>query len=220
MSWTTAVADVRTFLSDGPLDKLRYRKEVFGNIDGTNTTFKTFEVRRLTAFNTTLTAPLGVYVNNVLQGAAVSDDLESGEFTLSVAPAPGVFLRATYYVQWFDDAEIQQFLTTAAEWITGADDWTQIANALYPAAKHWAAAMSYQKLVSRYSANAAEAYQLYDAPDQKRFDPIKVWGQESERLYKLAFELRDDVYKDRQGQAKAPLWGVARGRVKDVPPNS
>lgn len=219
MSWTTAVVDVRTFLSDGPQDKLRYRKEAFGNIDGTNATFKTFEVRRLTNFATTLTAPLGVYVNQVLQAAATADDLESGEFTLASAPAPGAVLRATYYTQWFDDSEVQQFLTTACEWIGNGDDYTQIANNLFPAAKHYAAAMAYQKLVSRYSANVAEMYQLYDAPDQKRFDPIKAWGDQAERLYKLAFELRDDVYKDRQGQAKAPLWGVARGRVKDVPPN-
>lgn len=219
MSWTTAVSDVRILLSDSSTDKLRYRKEVFGTVDGSNATFKTFEVRRLTNFATTLTAPLGVYVNGVLQSAATSDDVESGEFTLSTAPAAGTSIRATYYTQWFDDPEIQQFLTTASEWISGADDWTQLDPSLWPAAKTYAAAASYQKLVSRYSANASEMYQLYDAPDEKRFDPIKVWGDESEKLYKLAFELRDDVYKNRKGQALAPVWGTVRGRTKDVPPN-
>ena len=217
MSWTTAVSDVRVLISDGPTDKLRYRKEVFGNLDSSNTVFKTFEIRRITTL-VGAAAPVGVYKNGVLQTVS-SEDLESGEFTLASPPAAGDILRATYYVQWFNDSEVQQFLTSASEWISGADDWTMLANALWPAAKTYAAATAFQKLVSRFSQNLAEQYQLYDAPDQKRFDPTVAWGKESERLFKLAFELRDDVYKDRQGRAKAPIAKSIRGRTRDVPPN-
>lgn len=217
MSWTTAVSDVRILISDGSTDKLRYRKQVFGSIDGSNRVFKTFETRRITALVGAV-APVGVYDNGAIQ-TVDSEDLESGEFTLHSAPAAGDEIRATYYVQWFNDSEIQQFLTSASEWISGADDWTQLANGLWPAAKTYAAATAFQKLVSRFSQNLAEQYQLYDAPDGKRFDPTVAWGKESERLFKLAFELRDDVYKDRQGRAKAPIARSIRGRVRDVPPN-
>ncbi len=217
MSWSTAVADVRILLSDGAADKLRYRKEVFGNIDGSNRVFKTFEARRITAL-VGAAAPVGVYGDGTLL-PVTSEDLESGEFTITTAPVAGVMLRATYYIQWFNDSEIQQFLTTASEWIGGSDDWTQIGNALWPAAKHYAAATAYQKLAIKFASNLAEQFQLYDAPDQKRFDPIKAYTAMAASMFKLANTLRDDTYKNRQGRGLAPVWGTVRGRTKDVPPN-
>lgn len=216
--WQTAVADVRTLLSDGPTDKLRYRKGLLGQADGTNRVFKTFEARRISTF-VGATAPIGVYDNNAAV-VVVSEDLESGEFTLENAPLEGDTLNATYYCQWFDDSEIIQFLTTASEWIGLGDDYTSIPNNLEPAAKHYSAAEAYAKLSMKFAANLAETYQLSDAPDQKRFDPVKAYASMSETFFKLAFELRDDVYKDRQGQAKAPIGRTLRGRVRDVPPNS
>jgi hypothetical protein len=217
-AWQTAVSDVRILLSDGPTDKLRYRKKLLGEANGTNLVFKTFEARRVSAFVGAV-APIGVYDNNTLQ-TVVSEDLESGEFTLSLPPQEGDSINATYYVQWFDDSEIEQFLTTASEWIGMGDDWTSIPNNLWPAAKHYAAASAYQKLAIKFASNLAETFQLFDAPDQKRFDPIKAYQGMAESMFKLAFELRDDVYKDRQGQAKAPIARTMRGRFKDVPPNS
>ncbi len=218
MSWSTAVADVRILLSDGATDKLRYRKEVFGNIDGANKVFKTFENRRITTL-VGAAAPVGVYVDGTLQ-TVDSEDLESGEFTVHTAPAAGSTLRASYYVQWFNDTEIQQFLNSASEWISGADDWTILGNGLWPAAKHYAAATAYQKLSIKFASNLSEQFQLYDAPDQKRFDPIKTYNAMAESMFKLANSLRDDVYKNRKGQALAPIWGTVRGRTRDVPPNS
>lgn len=214
----TAVLDVRKILSDGPTDKLRYRKAIVPEIlDGSNKVFKTFEMRRITALMTA-TAPLGVYVN----GTAVtvdSEDLPSGEFTVHTAPTEGQHIRATYYVQWFNDDELIQFLTSASEWIGTADDYTQIPQNLRPAAKEYAAAIAYQKLVARFAENLAETYQLYDAPDQKRFDPVSAYMKISEAKMKLAFQLRDDVYKNRQGRALAPISATISGRVRDVPPN-
>lgn len=218
MSWTTALTDVRTLLSDGATDKVRYRKAVLGQVDGVSTVFKTFETRRISALAGANGLPLGVFVNNALV-TVTSEDLESGEFYLTTAPLSGAAIRATYYVQWFDDSEVTQFLTTASEWISSADDWTVLDPGLWPAAKQYAAASGYQKLSIRFAANLAEQYQLHDAPDQKRFDPIKTYADMADRLFKLAFELRDDVYKNRKGQALAPVYGTVRGRTKDVPPN-
>lgn len=221
MSWSSAITDVRTLISDGATDKLRYRKEIFGNIDGSNVTFKTFEMRRITNFTTAAGTTLGVFdVTTATKLTVTSDDVESGELVVSSAPPAGDSIRATYYVQWFNDAEIIQFLATASEWIQGTDDYTTIANNLQPAAKHFAAGSAYQKLSLRFAQNLAEQFQLYDAPDQKRFDPISVYDKLAKGMFKLAFELRDDTYKNRQGQALAPLFGTVKGRMKDVPPNS
>ena len=217
MSWDTAVVDVRTILSDGPTDKLCWRKQVIGQLDGQNTFFKTFEFRRISALVGASGSPIGVFLNNVL--ATVSaEDLPSGQFTMASAPNNGDVLVASYYTQWFVDAEIIQFLTSASEWIGTVDAYNSIPENLRPAAKEYAAAQAYQKLVARFASNLAETYQLFDAPDQKRFDPIKAYMSVAESKMKLAFELRDDVYKDRQGQALAPLFGSSRGRVRDVPP--
>lgn len=218
MSWTTAVADVRTLLSDGATDKFRWRKKILGQADGTNKVFKTFEMRRISTLVSASGAPLGVFVNDVL-ATVDSEDLESGEFTIHTAPVDGDSIRASYYVQWFDDSEIQQFLVTATEWITGVDDYTQIPQGLWPAAKTYSGAQAYQKLVLRFAQNIAETYQLFDAPDQKRFDPIKTYSEIADKMFKLAFELRDDVYKNRKGQALAPIARTIRGRVRDVAPN-
>lgn len=212
-----AILDVRKVLSDGPTDKLRYRKQVISQPDGTNVVFKTFEMRRITLL-ATATSPFGVFVNN---SAVVvdSEDIASGEFVLHAAPAQGSTISATYYVQWFNDDEITQFLTSSGQWIGVGDDYTHIPENLRPAAKEYSAAIAYQKLVAKFAENLAETYQLYDAPDQKRFDPISAYMKISESKMKLAFQLRDDVYKNRQGRALAPISSVISGNVRDVPPN-
>lgn len=83
MSWSTALADLRTQLSDGATDKLRYRKPLIGKVDGNNTLFKTLEFRRLTDF----TGPddrFGVYLNGqqAASGAVSVDFQDTGEFEL------------------------------------------------------------------------------------------------------------------------------------------
>ncbi len=213
----TAISDCRKLLSDGPTDKLRYRKKVIGQADGSNKVFKTFEMRRVTALVGAV-APAGVYVNNTL-ATVDSEDLATGEFTIHTAPVDGDQINATYNLQWFNDDEIIQFLTSASQWITSADDYTAITNDLRPAAKAYVAAEAYGKLSLRFAENIAETYQLYDVPDGKRFDPVTQYAKMAADKLKMAFELRDDVYKDRKGQAKAPRFVTISGRVRDVPPN-
>ncbi len=212
----TSILDCRKVLSDGPTDKLRYRKKILGQSDGSNKTYKTFEYRRISALVGAV-APLGVYVNNVL-ATVDSEDLASGEFTVHTAPNDGDGVHATYYVQWFNDDEITQFLVSAAEWIASTDDSTIITSDLRPAAKAYVCYQAYQKLALRFSENLAETYQLFDAPDGKRFDPISAYNKMADSALKNAFELRDDVYKDRKGQAKAPRFATISGRTKDVAP--
>lgn len=218
MSWDTAVADVRTILSDGAIDKLRWSKKIMGPQNGSNLIFKTFEDRRLSTFVGATGAPTGVFKNDVI-AVVTAEDLTTGQFTLQTAPANGDTIRATYYLQWFTDDEVQQFLKTATEWIQSSDDYTQLPQALWPAAKYYASACAYQKLVLKFSTNLAETYQLFDAPEKGRFDPVATYAKIAKDLFKQATDLRDDVYGGRKGQAKAPIGRAIRGRVKDVPPN-
>lgn len=217
MSWDTAVSDVRKIMSDGPTDKLAYRKKVIGDPDGTNVLFKTFEVRRVTDF-TSVQAPSGVFINNE-PVSVIADDIEMGEFKLSSAPTATDKIRASYYYQWFTDEELEEFLTDAAQWI-GYNDFDSIPDGMRPAAKEYAAHKAYQKLISKMSVNMAETYQLFDAPDKGRFDPIQAYAKVSQQKYDLALKLRNDVYDGRKGQAAAPRSGTITGRVKNVAPNS
>lgn len=220
MSWdqATAILDCRRVMSDGPTDKLRYRKQIIGQQDSSNKTFKTFEYRRISTLAGASGSPVGIFVNNLLVSVS-SEDLTSGEFNLALAPSDGESVKGTYYIQWFNDDEMIQFLVSAAQWIGVGDDYTSIGSDLRPAAKEYVAAIAYQKLVARFSENLAETYQLYDAPDEKRFNPVTAYMKISEAKMDLAFKLRDDVYENRKGQAKAPRSGTISGRVRDVPPN-
>lgn len=218
MAWSTAVTDVRKILSDGATDKLCYRKKVIGEINGTNVTFKTFEIRRISSL-VTPTGPTGAFTDSGVAVPVTSEDMESGEFVVTTAPADGTSLVASYYYQWFNDDELTEFLTDASEWIGNGADFTTLGEDLRPSAKEYAAHKAYQKLISRMSVNLAETYQLYDAPDQKRFDPVAAYMKISQGKYDLALKLRNDVYTGRKGQAGAPRSGTVIGRVPNVAPN-
>jgi len=219
MAWTTALSDSRMKLNDGPVDKIRAFKRVLGQIDGTNTRFKTFEFRRVTDF-TTATGSLGVYVDQVLQssGYIATDDPTSGYFTTVTAPSASSVVEATYYVQYFLDAEIQTFLRYASNWLGLGDDYTQIPGGLQAAAVSYVAAEGYQKLASRFSEHMSETFRLEDMPDVARQALIAEWKQASEHSRDTAHKLRDEFYT-RQGQSLAPLFAVNRGYVPNVVPN-
>lgn len=216
MSWITALSDVRMLMSDGPTDKLRYRKRVMGFQSGTNLLFKTFEFRRVTDL-TTAVAPLGVYVDEA-PVSVTADDLAIGEFSLAVAPTDGQSLRATYYIQWFNDPELTQFLTSACEALGFGTDFTTIAEDFRPAAKYYAAGNGYQKLAMFYSMNASEVYQLEDSPVDKQFTPADRFQKLSTQMFDYAIQLRNDVYT-RKGQALAPRHQTISGTVQNVAPN-
>lgn len=214
MSWTTAVDDLRRLLSDGAKDRLRHRKRVFGTINGTNLVFKTLEFRRVTDF-TTATAPEGVYVDG-LTVAVASDDLASGEFTLATAPLDGSVVEATYYMQWFTDAELLGFLTDAAYWLL-IDQPTNIPAGLRPAALHYGAQEAYQKMALRWAENLSETYRLEDAPGENAFEIVDKYRQAAMDMHKKSVDLRDGYYT-RSGKNLSPNFASIAGRVVDPVP--
>lgn len=222
MAWTTAVSDLRIVLNDGPTDKLYHRKKVFGDIDGNNTAFKTFEFRRVTDF-TEADAPLGVYIDGVRQdpGQIADDDLISGEFNLVSAPTQNStdasVVECTYYVQWFLDSELASFLTFANDWLGVNADYSEITLGLRPAAKKYAEYEAYRKLSLKYAQKLSETYRLEDGEDDKRMEIVKAYQDAAQSAYKDAVKQRDDFYS-RQGQSNAPLFVTNRGTVKETTP--
>jgi len=220
VSWSTAVSDLRTKLSDNATDRLRAFKRVFGDVNGVNTIFKTFEFRRITDL-TSATGFLGVYKNGVrLANAAISsDDIVTGYFQLAAAPVSGDVIECTYYSQYFLDSELQSFLRLASNFLAAGDDYTQIIGGLQTAALTYASAEAYQKLALRFADTFADTYKMQDMPDGEREKIIIQFKKSSEDARAEAMKLRNDYYENRQGQALAPLWGSSLGGVLDVPPN-
>ncbi len=215
MSWTTAVDNLRTLLSDGPTDKLRALKQVFGQQDGVNTVFKTFEFRRVTDFSASALAfPLGVYVNGVWHGssAVTLDNPGTGFFQSASAFDDSVNLTCSYYIQWFTDSELTEFMTRSANWIGYGDNYPVIPDGLKPAALEYGAHEAYKKLSLRFAENIAETYRLQDSPDEKKMEVVKAYQDAAESAYKRALAYRDDFYT-RKGMAKAPISGVIQGRI-------
>ena len=227
MSWTTAVDDFRVKMSDGPTDKLRAQKRVIGeNTDANgNLIFKTLEFRRITDFTAVdETGPLGIYVNGEKFGPIalplIYDNPATGFFKfdpLSVPPA-GSVIEATYYIQWFLDSECESFLRLGSNWLGLGDSFAGIAQGLRPACLFYAAAEGYTKLASRFSETMSEVYRLEDMPDAKRMEIISAWKAAAKESMDSAMQARDDFYR-RQGQSLAPLFGMARGAVRNVEPS-
>lgn len=226
MNWLTAETDLRTQLSDGPKDKHCYRKSLFGELNGTNLRFKTLEFRRLNNFTDTAVdsptatlPPLGVWLNGVILSASDidSDNPETGDFVLKVAPENGDTLEASYYAQWFNADEIAQFLRFACNWLAFGDDFTLISPGLRPAAIQYASAEAYQKLASRWSQMLSEQYLRQDATEKERFAIVDAWMKASETARKNAYKARDDFYS-RSGQSNIPYASSIQGSVPNPQP--
>lgn len=219
-SWTTSVSDLRTKLSDGETDKLRSFKPVFGVVDGTNIRFKTLEYRRTTDFTVTGQDPLGVYRDGILLDPTTeitSDDPGTGFFKLVTAPSGRQQVECTYYMRWFLDSELQEFLRLAMNWLGLGDDYTLLDMGLRPAALAYAAAEAYQKLTLRWTESISSNFRLEDAPNAEQRTPVDYYKSLTEMFRKEAYKERD-AYYSRQGQSLAPLRGYVRGVVPPVVP--
>jgi hypothetical protein len=215
MSWTTAVTDLRAFLSDGAKDKRRYRKRIFGDQDGNNKVFSTFEPRRLTDF-TTCSAPEGVFVDGV-KAAVSKDDLTMGEFDLSYAPNPDNTVNATYYCQWFFDTELAIFLKNAVQFLGLGDDYSTLESGLQPAALRQAANEAYTKLAIRWAERASDMFLLEDSPQKEISTIIDSYRALASDMAKSAIQTRDDFYK-RQGRSLSPNFSSISGSVRNLTP--
>lgn len=217
MAWTTAVSDLRTLLSDGATDRYNSRKKCFGEVNGTNNTFRTFEFRRVTDF-TTATAPLGVYINGTrLPASGISTDyLATGEFVIGASgsiPVDGDVVEASYFNQWFLDSELEDFLRTASNWLNSNADYTTIVNGLQPCALKYAAAEGYLKMAQRWRTWLSEMYRVEDEPKTQGSGPVESFINMAEKFREQALKCRDEFYT-RQGRNLQPLFGSVLGNVR------
>lgn len=218
MSWTAAAArqQLRFLLSDGDTDKLAHRKAVFGLQDDGNLLFKTLEFRRVsTLVGKADPDPQGVFVNNARVSVGL-DDVASGQFQLDAPPSNGDEVRATYYYQWFTDAELDFFIVDASRFVQSTEDCTTIPMGLRQAALQYAAYDAYQKLASRWAQKQSDVYRVEDSlkEDSERGNPFLALAKDCR---KCAMDLRDDYYQ-KQGQALNPAYGSIPGRIREVVP--
>lgn len=220
MSWTTAVADLRTLLSDGDTDRYAYRKKCFGDVDGINTSFKTFEPRRVINLAQSVNiAPLGVFISGVRvpYTSVSSDDVESGEFVLVTPPVEGNVVDATYYYRWFSDSELVTFLTAASEWLGLSTVYASIPEGLRPAAKYYAAQEAMHKMAAKWVERSSQQFQVEDAPDGKNQGIANSYRMLANDYKKKSEDLRDQYYT-RQGQSLSPLFANSFGSVREITP--
>ena len=213
MSWGTSNPELRSLLNDGPTDKPRFRKTCLGILNGVNTSFKTFEPRRITDL-TTATGSFGVFVNSA-PVTVTADEMEFGQFTLAAAPDNTDTLEASYYVQWFTDSELDSFLLTGAQWL-GQITVVNVQEGLRPAALKYACAEAYQKLAVRWSQLESVQYKMADS-DPKN-SPINEYKSLADMFRKDATKSRDEFY-ERQGRSLQPLYGSVIGRFRRTTPN-
>ena len=216
MSWSTAINDLRIVLSDGPTDKLAWRKNVFPAPNGTFSSFKTFEFRRVTDFKN-CNAPLGVFVEGVRAANTEfsADDLDSGEFTFATPPAAGSEIQCTYYTQWFTDEELNVFLTIASDWLGLGSNYQNMPEGLRPSAKKFASAEGYQKMAARFSQTLADTYKVQDQKSPETEPTIQSFWDMAKICREEASKLRDDYYT-RQGQSLAPNNQSIFGKVRTL----
>lgn len=222
MSWDTAVIELRTVLNDMADDRYCYRKKVFGDINGVNVSFKTFEFRRVTIFGNPATsaAPLGVYIGGVrlADNAIASDDPQSGEFTLVTPPVDnGEVVQATYYYQWFTDDELAGFLVGAARWLQLGSTYQNIPDGLTQAALYHAAKDALRKMAMRWTTRASSTFQLEDQPKKDSLDVAASYTKLASDYEKSALKYRDDFY-EKSGQSLAAFSMSNYGAVSNVTP--
>lgn len=225
MGWVdtpTAILSLRTLLFDGPTDKYASGKHVLGFVDGTNAVFKTFENRRVTDF-TTATFPAGLFLNGVPIATAnvTSDDISTGTFLLNGAgiptQVPRQVITATYFYQYFYDADLNQFLLDASDWLGLGPNYINLDPGLNAAALRFAAQEAYETLAMRYSTRMSEIYKLEDAPSEDILKSVQAFKEMAEGFMDKASTMRNDFYT-RQGQSLAPNYGFALGVVRDPVP--
>ena len=110
---SSAISSLRSLLGDNATDKFEFKVDVFPTPDGVTTRFFVGQTRlvegTLQAYINRLLAVTGVGTSGVVDIA-----YEKGSFDLGTAPSGHMNVQASFYYQWFTDAELTSFLTAAA----------------------------------------------------------------------------------------------------------
>ncbi len=228
-SWASlaaATSDLRTFVNDGPVDRLVKEKVVIGATNGVNTTYMTWEDR-------IIGATLVVTIDYVPYPGAFTQALDAnginltGTFTLatpgSTPPVPPVataVVRAQYYFQYFLDAELQEALFMAANEMIETDDPTQVPSGLKYAMLYFAGSFAYQKLAIRWAQVLSNRFLVVEEPSHnENMQRPNMFQQIAKSLWDQGTKLRDGYYM-RHGRRNAPAFNRYYPRIPIIGPRT
>jgi endonuclease YncB( thermonuclease family) len=135
---------------------------------------------------------------------------QSGQVTLSAAPAAGSLVQIAYYFVLNTDTEFITFCQNAERFTLGVTPTINALTSLVDVPDNLVGAMVHYtaQLAARSMASLAHWYYNGSAGG-KTFDKASIaegWARQAEDLKKEAEGLREDVYT-RFDQIKAPAWG-------------
>lgn len=220
-AWATSDAardELRAFLNDGPSDRPVKGKKLVGTANGQNKIFFAFDDRIV------LSTPSTVFVSlsgiDLAPGGFSLDDAIMGQFTLAVAPPVGAEVRGRYYVQFFLDSELDEFLRLGAGQIVESRDITMINDGLAAAALNFAGYFGFAKQSIRWAQRMSEKYLLEDAPiDDGASQRPNLFRQIANDYLKNAKDARDSFYQ-RDGRRNAPAWRMFKPVIPNVGPRT
>lgn len=213
-TWSTALADLRTFLCDTDRDHLVKDKEVLGRRDGQNRTFYTFDDRLVASGNQSVCGrPLEVYENGVeisASGILITDQFR-GEFQMMYVPSGNVKLTASYYYQEFIDDELNLFLTQARH-LVNVSDITEVPEGLQMAVLNLAAAFGHQRLAMRWQERKLSQFGLHEAPalDAEATQRVQYHRDQAQWLRQEGVEMRRSYYDLRHDRGRQPAFGILK----------
>ena len=160
---SAAISSLRSLLGDNTTDKFEFKVDVFPTPDGITRRFFGGQTRLVEH-------SLQVYINRQLAvtGVATSGvveiDYEKGSFDLGTAPSGHMNVQASFYYQWFRDAELLTFLTTAANMNGYEFIYTDFPIGVRGALLDFAAYYAYMKKAAEYADHltASAAGYTYD----------------------------------------------------------
>lgn len=211
-SLANVVSDLRTFLHDGPLDRLVKQKMVVGAIDGVNTQFFTFEDR-------IIGSSLIVTVDFVPVSFTLDDNI-TGEFHTTVPPAMNTTVRAQYFYQYFLDSELEEALEMTEDQVLQGNDVTGTPVGLKLAVLHYAGSFGYKKQAMRWAERVSHKFLLEEEPlIAEALARSNMFAKIADTLLKNGEHFRDDFYKGAGRQFK-PSFGVYRPRIGPIGPRT
>jgi len=212
-----AVADLRVFMNDGPLDRFVPHKRLYGVRDGVNMTFFTFEGRIVNKGADQVASPSVTVMFNdapLASSQVTVTDFNQGLITLATPAPPNTNVDARYFYQRFLDAELQTALETVAGEFGEVNDVTAIADGLRLAVLNFAAHVSYQKLALQWADRVSSKFVLEESPVQNEaLNHTNLFRQSARDFLAQGQQLRTGYYQ-RHGRRNVPAFGV----VKQVPP--
>jgi hypothetical protein len=180
---SSATSSLRSLLGDNVTDKFEFKSDVYPTPDGVT--------RRFFVGQTRLVADATeIYHDGSL--VTVSDiDLERGAFTYPASGTPVMgLLQASFYYQWFTDAELVAFLTEASNMLDIESPSGDFSVGLRPTLMSWACYNAYMRKAAEFAETVTAAAAGYEF---KRDQATPNWTS----LAKIALD---------QGNAKLKLF--------------